>query len=92
MGALQELLEQLALVVKPGGTISIISYHSLEDRMVKSLIRDGAVNADDNNTDLFGNRKLPFKAINRKPIIATDQENKANPRARSAKLRIAVRT
>jgi 16S rRNA (cytosine1402-N4)-methyltransferase len=92
MAALQELLEQLAIVVKPGGTISIISYHSLEDRMVKSLIRDGAVNANDNNTDVFGNRKLPFKAINRKPIIATDQENKANPRARSAKLRIAVRT
>jgi 16S rRNA (cytosine1402-N4)-methyltransferase len=92
MGALQEMLEQLENIVKPGGTISIISYHSLEDRMVKNLIRDGAVNAEDNSTDIFGNRKLPFKAINRKPIIATDQENEANPRARSAKLRIAVRT
>lgn len=92
MGALQEMLEQLQIIVKPGGTISIISYHSLEDRMVKSLIRDGAVKANDNNTDVFGNRKLPFKAINRKPIVATDQENEANPRARSAKLRIAVRT
>ncbi|MFT4525814.1 MAG: 16S rRNA (cytosine1402-N4)-methyltransferase [Granulosicoccus sp.] len=92
MGALQEMLEQLEHVVKPGGRISIISYHSLEDRMVKNLIRDGAVNSDDNNADLFGNRKLPFKAINRKPIIATDEENEANPRARSAKLRIAERT
>lgn len=92
MGALQEMLEQLENVVKPGGRISIISYHSLEDRMVKNLIREGAVNADDNSTDLFGNRKQPFKAINRKPIVATDQENETNPRARSAKLRIAVRT
>ena len=92
MGALREVLEQLEHVVKPGGRVSIISYHSLEDRMVKNLIRNGAVNTDDNATDLFGNKKLPFKAINRKPIIATDQENEANPRARSAKLRIAVRT
>jgi 16S rRNA (cytosine1402-N4)-methyltransferase len=60
--------------------------------MVKNLIRDGAVNPEENNTDFFGNKKLPFKAINRKPIVATDQENEANPRARSAKLRIAERT
>lgn len=91
MGALQEMLEQLEHVVKPGGRISIISYHSLEDRMVKNLIRSGKVDDEVAESDVFGNRTAPFKAITKKPIVASDEENEANPRARSAKLRIAER-
>lgn len=91
MGALHEMLEQLEHVVKPGGYISIISYHSLEDRMVKNLIRSGKVDDEMAESDVFGNRTAPFKAITKKPIVASDEENEANPRARSAKLRIAER-
>ncbi|TVQ78884.1 MAG: 16S rRNA (cytosine(1402)-N(4))-methyltransferase RsmH [Flavobacteriales bacterium] len=90
MGALEEFLEQIASVLKPEGRFVSITYHSLEDRMVKHLIRSG--NTDDEPIrDDFGKRLLPFKGISRKPIVPSDQEISINPRARSAKMRIAER-
>ena len=91
LGVLSDMLKQLPLVLKPGGRISIISYHSLEDRMVKELIRSGDPKGETDPNDLLGTNTSPFKAISRKPIVADDQELTSNPRSRSAKLRIAER-
>ncbi|MGW8121367.1 16S rRNA (cytosine(1402)-N(4))-methyltransferase RsmH [Roseivirga echinicomitans] len=88
MGALEEFLEQSAEVIKPGGRLVVESYHSLEDRMVKNFINKGKVFGEVEK-DFFGNQLKPFKAINRKPIEANEEELKVNKRARSAKLRIA---
>lgn len=88
MGALEEMLEQTADLLKPGGRLVVISYHSLEDRLVKNLMKTGNVEGKVHK-DFFGNVETPFKVITRKPIIPTDQEIEANNRARSAKLRIA---
>jgi 16S rRNA (cytosine1402-N4)-methyltransferase len=89
--SLQEMLDQTAEMLKPGGRLVIISYHSLEDRLVKNYIRGG--NAEGAvRTDLFGNTMTPFKAINRKVIVPSPEENEINTRARSARLRIAERT
>lgn len=88
MGALKDFLEQVAEMLIPGGRLVTITYHSLEDRMVKHLIRSGNLD-DEPERDNFGNRLLPFKAISRKPIVPSDEEIEVNPRARSAKMRIA---
>jgi 16S rRNA (cytosine1402-N4)-methyltransferase len=90
MGALQEFLDQVASVLQPQGRLVCISYHSLEDRMVKHLIRSGNTE-DEPERDDFGKRLLPYKAITRKPIEPSQEEIEINPRARSAKLRIAER-
>ena len=90
MGALEEFLNQSAEVLKPGGRLVVESYHSLEDRMVKNFINKGKVFGEVEK-DFFGNQLKPFKAINRKPITASEEELKVNNRARSAKLRIAER-
>jgi 16S rRNA (cytosine1402-N4)-methyltransferase len=86
--ALEELLEQSAEVIKSGGRLVVISYHSLEDRLVKNYINKGKFFGDVEK-DVYGNFERPFKELNRKPIEATEEEVERNKRARSAKLRIA---
>ncbi len=90
MGALRSLLEQCYEVIKPGGRLVVITYHSLEDRMVKNFIKNGKIDGE-LEKDFYGNPLLKFKAVNRKPIVATLEELQQNNRARSAKLRIAER-
>lgn len=86
--ALEEMLEQAAEVLKPGGRLVVMSYHSLEDRLVKNFIAKGKFFGEVEK-DLFGNEKKPLDAVNRKPITASEQELLENSRSRSAKLRIA---
>jgi len=85
---LKQLLSQSAELLKPGGRLVIISYHSLEDRLVKNFIRSGKFEGEAEK-DLYGNTATPFKAITRKPIRPDEEEIKQNNRARSALLRIA---
>ncbi len=88
MEALKEMLLQAAEVLKPGGRFVAISYHSLEDRLVKNLIMKGNVEGVEEK-DFYGNSNKPLKAINRKPLLPSEEELKQNSRARSAKLRIS---
>jgi 16S rRNA (cytosine1402-N4)-methyltransferase len=88
MGALQAMLKQCADALKPGGRLVVISYHSLEDRLVKNYIKAGNPEGE-LQKDFYGNVLTPFKSITRKPITPSDQELAGNPRSRSAKLRIA---
>ncbi len=88
MGALQAMLKQCADVLKPGGRLVIISYHSLEDRLVKNYIKTGNFDGVQEK-DFFGNLIAPLMPITRKPITPAESEIKSNPRSRSAKLRIA---
>ena len=83
---LEEFLKQAEQVLKPGGRLVVLSYHSLEDRMVKKFIRNGF----NVTKDILGiDVKWTLKALNRKPLLADVKETESNPRARSAKLRIA---
>ena len=89
LGALKELLQQTLSVLKPGGRVAIITFHSLEDRIVKNFFRDGTFE-DTAIDDVYGHRfENPLKVITKKPITATEKELKENTRSRSAKLRIA---
>lgn len=88
MQALKEMLTASATILKPGGRLSVLTYHSLEDRMVKNLIKTGNVEGRVEK-DFFGNTNAPLKMINNKVIIASEEEQASNPRSRSAKLRIA---
>jgi 16S rRNA (cytosine1402-N4)-methyltransferase len=88
MKALEDFLHQCGEVIKPGGRLVVMSYHSLEDRMVKNYIGTGKVFGD-LEKDFYGNPIKPFQAVNRKPIEATEEEVNENKRARSAKLRVA---
>jgi 16S rRNA (cytosine1402-N4)-methyltransferase len=88
MGALQAMLKQCADVLKPGGRLVVISYHSLEDRLVKNYIKTGNFEGIQEK-DFYGNIIAPLKPVTRKPITPETQELKNNPRSRSAKLRIA---
>ena len=90
MGALEDFLEQSAEVIKPDGRLVVMSYHSLEDRLVKNFISKGKFHGDVEK-DFYGNEIKPFQAINRKPIQPNQEELTANSRSRSAKLRVARR-
>lgn len=92
MGALRDLLMHSAKVLRPGGRLSIISYHSLEDRMVKNLIRSGDVSKQNAEQNIYGHCAVPYEAVNRKVVVPSEEEIERNSRARSAKLRIAERT
>lgn len=88
MGDLRRLLEASARVLKPGGRLAVLTYHSIEDRMVKNFMKTGNVQGNENK-DFFGKTQTPWKLITRKPIEASEEEVEQNPRARSAKLRVA---
>ena len=90
MEALTAFLSQCADVLKPGGRLVVLSYHSLEDRLVKNFTRTGNAEGHEEK-DFYGNPITPYIIINRKPIVPTDEEIACNSRARSAKLRIAER-
>ena len=88
MDVLHEFLEQSIELLKPGGRLVVITYHSLEDRMVKNFMRSGD-SSGKQEQDFFGNVDSPLVAMNRRVIVPSEEELERNPRARSAKLRIA---
>lgn len=88
LDALKQFLKQSLKELKVGGRLAIITYHSLEDRLVKNFLRSGNFNGEVEK-DFFGKNLSPFKLVNNKPIVPTDEEILRNPRARSAKLRVA---
>ncbi len=90
MEALKEMLEASIKVLKPGGRLVVITYHSLEDRMVKNIMKSGNVEGKIKQ-DFYGRVETPFKLVNNKVIVPNDEEIERNPRSRSAKLRIAER-
>ena len=88
MTALKEMLASATELLKPGGRLSVITYHSLEDRIVKNFMKAG--NAEGKTTqDFFGRVETLFRLVNNKVIVPSDEEQQVNPRSRSAKLRIA---
>ncbi len=87
--ALKELLQQVPEVLKEGGRAAFITFHSLEDRLVKVFFRDGTFEPATENPFERSKPENPLKAVNKKPIEATEEERKKNPRSRSAKLRVA---
>lgn len=90
MKSLELLLRGIARSLKPGGMAVIITYHSLEDRMVKNFFKSGNIHGKD-TADIYGRRQSPFSVITRKPVLPSENEVMRNTRARSAKLRAARR-
>jgi 16S rRNA (cytosine1402-N4)-methyltransferase len=90
MDALKEMLSAARDLLRDGGRLSVITYHSLEDRMVKNMMRAGNLEGKVVQ-DFFGRTESPFRQIGGKVIVPSDEEQQQNPRSRSAKLRIAER-
>lgn len=90
MQALKDMLRQTLQVLAPGGRLVVITYHSLEDRLVKNFLKTGNFEGKAEK-DFYGNMQTPFRLINNKVIVPSDEEIERNPRSRSAKLRIAER-
>lgn len=90
MGALKELLQGALKVLKPGGRLAVITYHSLEDRLVKNFMKTGDF-AGKAEKDFFGKINAPLKPLGNKPVVPDAEEIERNPRSRSAKLRVAVK-
>lgn len=92
LGALKEMLQQIPGLLLPGGRVAMITFHSLEDRLVKNFFKKGSFEEED-QSDPFGKSTVTplLKAITKKPVTPGDKELKENPRARSAKLRVAER-
>lgn len=88
MEALTDMLRAATEVLKPGGRLVVITYHSLEDRLVKNLMKTGNTEGHESK-DFYGQVSSPFTVVTRKPILPTDEEQLVNPRSRSAKLRVA---
>jgi 16S rRNA (cytosine1402-N4)-methyltransferase len=91
INALKELLMQSAGILKPGGRLVILAYHSLEDRLVKNYILKGNFEGTEKK-DIYGHADKPFRAVNKKPLTASAEELVSNPRAKSVKMRIAEKT
>jgi 16S rRNA (cytosine1402-N4)-methyltransferase len=91
VGALKEMLIQLNSIIKPGGRAAIITFHSLEDRIVKNFFRNGSFEEEPDNPFLSVEKEKIWKLVTKKPLTANDAELKQNTRSRSAKLRIAER-
>lgn len=92
MGALKELLEQLPQVLKKGGRAAIITFHSIEDRLVKVFFKANTFEEEEENPFVTTEKVRTLKGVNKKPIEASAEELKRNPRSRSAKLRVAEKT
>ncbi|MEO6071337.1 MAG: 16S rRNA (cytosine(1402)-N(4))-methyltransferase RsmH [Chitinophagaceae bacterium] len=89
LGSLKEMLEQLPQVLKPGGRVAVITFHSLEDRLVKTFFKQGTFELPEEHPFESTKFNNPLKAVTKKPLEATEEERKQNPRSRSAKLRVA---
>lgn len=89
LGALRDMLVATTRILRPGGRLVVMTYHSLEDRIVKGFLRTGGVLADEATSQIYGSTRSPWRMITRKPLTPSQEEEMANPRSRSAKLRIA---
>ncbi|HRF17023.1 MAG TPA: 16S rRNA (cytosine(1402)-N(4))-methyltransferase RsmH [Chitinophagaceae bacterium] len=89
LGALKEMLQQIPSLLKPGGRVAIITFHSLEDRLVKNFFRRGSFDEPEENPFINTETVNELVIVNKKPILPSERELKQNPRSRSAKLRVA---
>ena len=89
LNALKKFLLQASEVLESGGRLVILTYHSLEDRIVKNFIKTGTFSGKIESDILYGNTHPPFRMVNKKPLTPSEEEIESNPRVRSAKLRIA---
>src|SRR6185503_62273 len=89
LGALKDMLQQLPVLLKTSGRVAIITFHSLEDRLVKTFFRRGTFDEPETNPFINDEQVSELNIITKKPILPSEKETKQNPRARSAKLRIA---